>query len=231
MPRRYTHTTRFYINHRKYDDLFRLARQSGRPLRRFQTEVKQYFSSYDAFTDWLGAHREWEKINYRFEHNQRVSQEEFDAALERIHATEIPRQRTLRPNSTDTSGRGRHGAGYIRLTWNLPVLEGLDEVTQAVRDNAYLRMRYAASEIRQYMYDNAPWENHTWRAREGLRARVDRRRNGITIRLSYSVYYGQYLEFSNEGRFAIITPTLNNFTDRVLRQVAEGLLRRYGRNA
>lgn len=67
-----------------------------------------------------------------------------------------------------------------------------------------------AREIEQYMKSNHPWQNRTGAAEAGLSATVTSSpKNYVqTMELSHGVYYGRFLEYSMEKRFAIIEPTI-----------------------
>jgi hypothetical protein len=69
-----------------------------------------------------------------------------------------------------------------------------------------------AQEMEQYAKENAPWEDHTHDARNGLRGNVFYRPGvDMGIILSHTVEYGQYLETANDGRYAILKPTVEKF--------------------
>lgn len=82
-----------------------------------------------------------------------------------------------------------------------------------------------AKECEQYMKDEAPWEDRTGDARNGLNA--TRYENGSVqgILLAHGVYYGRFLEFRFEGRDAIIRPTMDVMGPRMM-QATSGLLNR-----
>lgn len=56
---------------------------------------------------------------------------------------------------------------------------------------------------------NAPWRDQTVNARNGLFGSVFVSKNEVNIVLGYSVEYGIYLELANEGKYAILKPTLD----------------------
>lgn len=69
--------------------------------------------------------------------------------------------------------------------------------------------RYQDGPIETYMKVSAPWTDRTSNARNGLRAvhvAVAKFRHWIL--LTHSVDYGIYLEASNDGKYAIVIPTL-----------------------
>lgn len=96
---------------------------------------------------------------------------------------------------------------------------GLDLAAQDVKDIgrdaalAVARMpEQLAREIEAYAKQNAPWEDRTFEAREGLNATVVRNRAGeASIILAHGVEYGVYLENANAGEFSVIIPTMEHF--------------------
>lgn len=55
---------------------------------------------------------------------------------------------------------------------------------------------------------NAPWDDRTGDARAGLTAEVFMEDGLITLELYHTVEYGEWLEVIQDGRFAVIMPTL-----------------------
>lgn len=76
-----------------------------------------------------------------------------------------------------------------------------------------------------WMQANAPWKDRTTAARAGLHGEVERLLNeAVLLHFRYSVEYGAYLEgwnpktnnpMANAGRFAIIEPAMDEFSDRI----------------
>jgi len=60
-----------------------------------------------------------------------------------------------------------------------------------------------------WMRDNAPWQDVTGNARNGLRARADTGGASKVIWVYHTVPYGIWLEVRWDGRFAIIAPTIS----------------------
>lgn len=73
--------------------------------------------------------------------------------------------------------------------------------------------------------ENAPWEDKTTHARDGLFGDARNVKDGLRVRISHSMEYGVYLELCNQGRYAILEPTVNKFADDFFRE-AEEVLRR-----
>lgn len=78
-------------------------------------------------------------------------------------------------------------------------------------------------EMEAYAKSNAPWKDRTTDAREGLHTVVvhDKRREESTIWLAHGVGYGIWLETMQGGAFAIIMPTIQEFSKRVFSTVVE----------
>lgn len=68
-------------------------------------------------------------------------------------------------------------------------------------------------EIGQWMKDNAPWEDQTGAAREGLTASRTHEGFKQVIYVYHTVDYGIWLEVRWNGRYAIIVPAMEHFND------------------
>lgn len=71
---------------------------------------------------------------------------------------------------------------------------------------------------------NAPWDDNTGLAREGLDADLESSDNVYTITLFHTVDYGQWLETIQSGRFAIILPTIEKWAPEILNAVGGSLV-------
>lgn len=86
--------------------------------------------------------------------------------------------------------------------------DAIDSLSMGVTDKAREVFESAAGEILAYAQTNAPWDDRTGMAREGLITEVNEVDNEIYLVLAHTVDYGQWLETIQSGRFAIIMPTL-----------------------
>lgn len=77
------------------------------------------------------------------------------------------------------------------------------------------RLDKLAAEIEAYAKDNAPWDDRTGDAREGLTAEAyhDGSKHGVV--LYHTVDYGIWLEIRWSGTYAIILPTIEHFAGQV----------------
>jgi hypothetical protein len=79
--------------------------------------------------------------------------------------------------------------------------------------------QYMAPQIESSAKLEAPWTDQTGNARQGLRAVAGREGNAHYIALFHQVPYGIYLETRFSGRYAIIFPTLESWTPRVIQEL------------
>lgn len=145
--------------------------------------------------------------------------------------TRVPRQSTSaqfsqlhRRQIRDAKGRFAGGWGFA---WQ--GLEALDDRLYLYNDKIHANIRQAAEslaeEIQQYMYDNAPWQDQTGNAREGLQAVVtwaDPDHFSIFLGHGDTIDYGIWLEVRWGGRFAIIVPTAHLYAPQLGARIAAG---------
>jgi hypothetical protein len=77
--------------------------------------------------------------------------------------------------------------------------------------------RYWDGKVEAYMKTTAPWTDRTTNARNGLAAKavkVEKFRHWIL--LTHSVHYGIYLETKNDGKYAVIMPTIRVYGPKVM---------------
>ena len=78
-------------------------------------------------------------------------------------------------------------------------------------------MRSYAQEMQDYAQANAPWEDQTGMAREGLEAIVEEHPVEPKIYLYHTVDYGKWLEIRWNGLYAIIMPTIEDMGPGLMR--------------
>lgn len=78
-----------------------------------------------------------------------------------------------------------------------------------------------AIEALQYARENAPWADRTGNARAGLDTHVEWDGDTIVWQMFHTVDYGLWLETIQNGAFAIIMPTLEQFAPRVGAHLSE----------
>lgn len=78
-------------------------------------------------------------------------------------------------------------------------------------------MEQGKTEVESYAQSNAPWSDITGRARRGLTADISVEGGEVVLTLAHEVEYGYWLELIQDGRFAIIMPTLEALGPEILR--------------
>lgn len=79
------------------------------------------------------------------------------------------------------------------------------------------RLEELATQVEEYAKANAPWEDRSGAARDGLTAEyVDGGLFQHAIVLYHTVEYGIWLEIRWNGRYAIIVPTIEHFGPEVM---------------
>lgn len=110
----------------------------------------------------------------------------------------------------------------VSLKFTEDISKRLASAPEHVRSAASSILQTEAQYLEEYMKLNRPWTDRTGNARSGLKAEVEGLGGDqLSIVLSHSVYYGVYLEYAMEQRFAIINPTVMSQGHRVV-QAFEG---------
>ncbi len=68
-----------------------------------------------------------------------------------------------------------------------------------------------AARMESYAKQNAPWQDQTGNARQGLFGEVLEEDGKLKIRIAHTEDYGEYLELSRKGRRPILEPTAQKF--------------------
>lgn len=118
----------------------------------------------------------------------------------------------------------RYASTALTITGDLGM--NLSEMPSRVKNGVVSVMREEAQNLEDYMKLNRPWTDRTGNARAGLRADVNYYGGDyVSITLSHGVYYGVYLEYAMEKRFAIINPTLLSHGPEVVRAFKDTMAR------
>lgn len=99
------------------------------------------------------------------------------------------------------------------------LLGNLRTFDNRLKDAVKVTVDYNAGYATGWMKSNAPWTDRTGAARAGLIALPASGRNFEEIIMSYSVYYGIWLEVANNRRYAIIQPAMRIIGDKLMRDL------------
>lgn len=98
-------------------------------------------------------------------------------------------------------------------------IEGIDKVIKNLKQfipklkaALVLDSQNIAANMEQWAKANAKWTDRSSNARQFLKATVTwKNSNELMIAMSHHVDYGVYLELCNEGRYAILEQTIQEF--------------------
>jgi hypothetical protein len=82
-------------------------------------------------------------------------------------------------------------------------------------DVAAEEFKTAEVQLEMEMKANAPWADRTGQARSKLSANTTQADGVVTLTLSHGVSYGFWLEVIQNGRFAILGPTIERHGRRI----------------
>jgi hypothetical protein len=103
------------------------------------------------------------------------------------------------------------------------VIGNIKEWENRVKAGLYALGMQTAAQMEAYAKQNAPWEDQTGNARQGLFGEVAEADGKLKVRIAHTVEYGVYLELSRKGRRPILEPTAQKFAPEFF-EAAKGLL-------
>ena len=106
--------------------------------------------------------------------------------------------------------------GSTAIVWQDSLTPGIQGAKAKMMHAANIAAQSMAPEVENYMKINAPWTDQTSNARNGLAARAYRDRDEIGIVLYHQVTYGIWLETRFGGKYAIIEPTIEAMSPKVM---------------
>jgi len=96
--------------------------------------------------------------------------------------------------------------------------------TAAVHRGVKAIVQRWAPQIENWMKENAPWTDRTGNARQTLHTEIEDVVNqAVALILAHGVHYGVFLELKNAGRYAVVTPALDEFGPAIWSDVREML--------
>jgi len=110
----------------------------------------------------------------------------------------------------------------------MPVFYNAQQATRAleIRLNDFNKklatlVEYEAAQIENQSKQNAPWTDRTGNARNTIYAFVEQNGKNLELLHGIGVEYGKYLETSNQGKFRIIKPTIDDFTPKIKKDIID----------
>ena len=97
------------------------------------------------------------------------------------------------------------------------LIKGLAEREIKTRAALGLYADTVAKKMEAHAKSNKPWVDRTGRAKQSLNSSWKWVGDVARVELSHGVYYGIYLEFCNEKKYAIIKPTIDIISPQAIR--------------
>lgn len=120
------------------------------------------------------------------------------------------------------------------FTWDTSKFKSPKEMELKLQRALYGVVKYWDGPVERHMKHNAPWQDRTTNARNGLFATAQKSgsrvaNSNFAIVLGHSVDYGIYLEAKpkNEGGRPIIMPTIKLYAPKVMKTLTK-ILNRLG---
>lgn len=111
---------------------------------------------------------------------------------------------------------------WNRSGWEKSYRELREHVSTKQGAALFMVMETVGKDMQSYAKRSAPWTDRTTRARTSLIGGARTlSANQIASFIAHGVYYGQYLEFSHQKRFAILHPTINKFRPELNKKITQ----------
>lgn len=106
--------------------------------------------------------------------------------------------------------------GACAIVWSDGITPALKTAKERTLRAANAAAQSMAPEVENYAKINAPWNDQTGNARNGLAARAYQDRDEVGIVIYHQVSYGIWLETRFGGKNAIIEPTIQAMSPKVM---------------
>jgi hypothetical protein len=113
------------------------------------------------------------------------------------------------------------------LTWTNPLPANIDRIYPGLSRAIEAATAKKSNDAQTYMRTNAPWQDQTSNARNGLFSEPFSEGTNFGMILFHTVPYGIYLETRFSGRYAIINPTLPVIGQEFM-ALLSGIMGRFG---
>jgi hypothetical protein len=79
----------------------------------------------------------------------------------------------------------------------------------------------AAPEIEAHLKETAPWPDQSGASRQALHAEAKAESDGASVTFGHGVDYGLDLELKEDGKYAVVLPTMDTFAIKLFGRVIE----------
>jgi hypothetical protein len=96
------------------------------------------------------------------------------------------------------------------------------EIERRCEQFAKLTLSHYAQKMEQDAKAEAEWKDHTYFLRNGIRGEAFYRPGvDMGITLAHTMEYGKWLETANDGKYAILKPTVEKFMPEIKKELME----------
>lgn len=99
-------------------------------------------------------------------------------------------------------------ANRASITFKGDLFGNIDQMDAKIRGAMAASGKLMEQEGVAYMRSNAPWQDQTGNARNGLSGSTEVSGDSVSVVYFHQVPYGIWLEVANSGRYQIIAPTI-----------------------
>lgn len=112
------------------------------------------------------------------------------------------------------------------FTWDTSKFKDVKHMEDKLQRALYGVVKYWDGPVEEHMKHKAPWTDRTTNARNGLFATAQKSAANLAastfaIILGHTVDYGIYLETKNNGKYAIIMPTIELYAPKVMKTLTK----------
>ena len=97
------------------------------------------------------------------------------------------------------------------------VVRHMEEMAGRINAIITTSVDYFATRVETEAKTNAPWTDRTGNARNGLKTQAFHKPEEHVIVLFHQVPYGIFLEVCNDGKYAIVEPTIKKNADELMK--------------
>jgi hypothetical protein len=99
--------------------------------------------------------------------------------------------------------------------------KGLEKGLESLSNKSDIKIKNYLStterKLDNYAKKNAPWKNHSGRARLGLHSYTEKTPFGYRLIIAHGVDYGIWLELAHEKKYAILNETIQQNTNDIMK--------------
>lgn len=141
----------------------------------------------------------------------------YEMAMRKIDATVADRLQQIRKlfNETGRAMMADFRSVQPQMTQIKTKVKGQDEKT--ANANVQKAVEYAKAHSGSVKIGRGnPWNNRTLRAARGVHVSIDADTEEISLQMSHGIYYGAYLEYGHNRKYAVLEPMIREYAPKII---------------